>query len=206
MATARRWRSAVLCVVAEGNMSRIGKKPVPLPKGVEVTVGDDNMVVVKGPKGSLSQRLPDTIAITKEGDQLLVTRPDDHRQSRALHGLTRSLLNNMVVGVTQGYQRVLEVAGVGFRANREGKNVVLQIGFSHPIRVIPPEGITFEVMDRRSASEPQQLIVRGIDKQLVGEEAAKIRGLRPPEPYKGYGIRYQGEKIRRKAGKAGKAK
>ena len=120
--------------------------------------------------------------------------------------MTRSLLANMVIGVTDGYQRILEISGVGYRASREGKNIVLQVGFSHPIRVIPPEGVTFEVIDRRSANEPQQVIIRGIDKQVVGEEAAKLRGLRPPEPYKGYGIRYRGEKVRRKAGKTGKTK
>jgi large subunit ribosomal protein L6 len=187
-------------------MSRIGRKPIPLLKGVEITVTDANLVTVKGPKGILTQQMPELISIEKSDAELNVIRSNDERQSRALHGLTRSLLNNMVVGVTQGFQRVLEISGVGYRANREGKNIVLQVGFSHPIRIVPPEGIVFEVMDRRSANEPQQVIVRGIDKQLVGEEAAKIRGLRPPEPYKGYGIRYQGEKVRRKAGKAGKAK
>jgi large subunit ribosomal protein L6 len=187
-------------------MSRIGKKPIPLPKGVQINVGDGNYVTVQGPKGTLEQQLPAEISITQDDGVLTVTRPSDARQHRALHGLTRSLLANMVVGVTDGYQRVLEITGVGYRASREGKNIVLQVGFSHPIRVIPPEGITLEVIERRSANEPQQVIVRGINKQMVGEEAAKLRGLRPPEPYKGYGIRYKGEQVRRKAGKTGKAK
>lgn len=187
-------------------MSRIGRKPIPFPKGVEIQIADNHVVTVKGPKGTLSQRLPAEIAIERGDGELTVSRASDDRQARALHGLTRSLLNNMVVGVTQGYARVLEISGVGYRALREGPNVVLQLGFSHPIRVVPPAGITIEVADRRSANEPQQVTIRGIDKQLVGEEAAKLRGLRPPEPYKGYGIRYQGERVRRKAGKAGKAK
>ncbi|GAB4168840.1 MAG: 50S ribosomal protein L6 [Roseiflexaceae bacterium] len=187
-------------------MSRIGKKPIPLPKGVEVKVGEGNLVTVKGPKGSLSQQLPADITIIQEGAVLLVTRPSDEKQHRALHGLTRSLLANMVIGVTDGYARTLEILGVGYRAQREGKNIVLQVGYSHPIRVTPPEGISFEVLDRKSANEPQQVIIRGIDKQLVGEEASKLRALRPPEPYKGYGIKYQGERVRRKAGKTGKTK
>lgn len=187
-------------------MSRIGKKPISVPKGVEITVGDNNLVTVKGPKGTLSQALPAAMRIQTEDGTLNVVRPSDSRQDRALHGLTRSLLANMVTGVTDGYARVLEISGVGYRAQREGKNIVLLLGFSHPIRVVPPEGVTFEVAERRSANEPQQLTVRGIDKQIVGEEAAKVRALRPPEPYKGYGIRYQGERVRRKAGKAGKTK
>jgi large subunit ribosomal protein L6 len=187
-------------------MSRIGKKPITVPKGVEIKVTEDNYVTVKGPKGTLEQQLPREIAINQEDGVVTVTRPSDGRQHRALHGLTRSLLANMVTGVTDGYQRVLEISGVGYRASREGKNVVLQVGFSHPIRVIPPEGVTFELIERRSANEPQQVIIRGINKQMVGEEAAKLRGLRPPEPYKGYGIRYQGEQVRRKAGKTGKTK
>ena len=137
---------------------------------------------------------------------LTVARPSDEQRLRALHGLTRSLLANMVTGVTEGYQRTLEISGVGFRASREGSNIILQVGFSHPIRVVPPEGVTFEILERKSANEPQQVIVRGINKQTVGEEASKLRNLRPPEPYKGYGIRYRGEKIRRKAGKTGKTK
>jgi large subunit ribosomal protein L6 len=187
-------------------MSRIGKKPISVPKGVDINVAQGNYVTVKGPKGSLDQQLPSDIIIQQDNGVVTVTRPSDAPQHRALHGLTRSLLANMVVGVTDGYQRVLEISGVGYRATREGKNIVLQLGFSHPIRVIPPEGITFDIIERRSANEPQQVIIRGINKQIVGEEAAKLRGLRPPEPYKGYGIRYQGEKVLRKAGKTGKTK
>jgi large subunit ribosomal protein L6 len=187
-------------------MSRIGKKPISVPKGVEINVSEENYVKIKGPKGALEQQLPSDVKIEQDNGVLTVTRPSDEQRLRALHGLTRSILANMVTGVTEGYQRVLEISGVGFRASREGPNIVLQVGFSHPIRVIPPEGVTFEVVDRRSANEPQQVIIRGINKQTVGEEAAKLRQLRPPEPYKGYGIRYQGEKVRRKAGKTGKAK
>ena len=187
-------------------MSRIGKKPISVPKGVEINISEENYVKIKGPKGTLEQQLPSEVKIEQDNGVLTVTRPSDEQRLRALHGLTRSLLANMVTGVTEGYQRVLEISGVGFRASREGPNIVLQVGFSHPIRVIPPEGVTFEVIDRRSANEPQQLIIRGINKQVVGEEAAKLRELRPPEPYKGYGIRYRGEKVRRKAGKTGKTK
>jgi len=187
-------------------MSRIGKKPISIPKGVEISVSEENYVKIKGPKGSLEQQLPAEVQIQQDGGVLTVARPSDEQRLRALHGLTRSLLANMVTGVTEGYQRVLEISGVGFRASREGTNIVLQVGFSHPIRVVPPEGVTFEVIDRKSANEPQQVIIRGINKQTVGEEAAKLRELRPPEPYKGYGIRYRGEKVRRKAGKTGKTK
>ncbi len=187
-------------------MSRIGKKPISIPKGVEIKVTDENYVTVKGPKGTLEQQLPREIQIQQDSGVLTVNRVSDDRQQRALHGLTRSLLANMVTGVTDGYQRVLEISGVGYRASREGKNIILQVGFSHPIRVVPPEGVAFDVLDRRSANEPQQVVIRGIDKQIVGEEAAKLRGLRPPEPYKGYGIRYRGEQVRRKAGKTGKTK
>lgn len=187
-------------------MSRIGRKPIPVPRGVDIQIGDGNLVTVKGPKGTLQQQMPPTMMIMIENGTLTVSRPSDLKDDRAMHGLTRSLLANMIVGVTDGYQRVLEIAGIGYRASREGKNLIVQVGFSHPIRVIPPEGITFEVMERRSANEPQQVIVRGIDKQKVGEEASKLRALRPPEPYKGYGIKYRNERVRRKAGKAGKAK
>lgn len=187
-------------------MSRIGKKPITLPKGVEVKVAEGNHVTVKGPKGVLEQQLPAEVIIAQEAGVLTVSRPSDSKQHRSLHGLSRTLLANMVTGVTDGYQRVLEISGIGYRAQREGKNLVLQVGFSHPIRVSPPEGITFDVLERRAASEPQQVVIRGIDKQVVGEEAAKLRGLRPPEPYKGYGIKFQGERVRRKAGKTGKTK
>jgi large subunit ribosomal protein L6 len=187
-------------------MSRIGRKPIPVPKGVEITIDEANYAVVKGPKGGLEQQLPAAMVIRQEDGVVTVERPSESREHRSLHGLTRTLLANMVVGVTDGYARTLEIQGVGYRASREGRNIVLQVGFSHPIRVVPPEGITFEVLDRRSANEPQQVVIRGIDKQLVGEEAAKLRGVRPPEPYKGYGIKYRGERVRRKAGKAGKTK
>ena len=187
-------------------MSRIGKKPIPIPKGVAINVTESNYVTVKGPKGTLEQQLPEEMVLDQDDGVLTVVRPSDQQRHRALHGLTRSLLANMVVGVTEGYQRVLEISGVGYRASREGNNIILQLGFSHPIRVAPPEGISFELIERRSATEPQQVIIRGIDKQTVGEEAAKLRGLRPPEPYKGYGIKYKNERVRRKAGKTGKTK
>ncbi len=187
-------------------MSRIGKKPISVPRGVEINVTEGNYVTVKGPKGALEQQLPSEIQIQQDNGVVTVARPTDEQRLRALHGLTRSLLANMVIGVTEGYQRVLEISGVGYRASREGTNLVLQLGFSHPIRVVPPDGVTFDIIDRRSANDPQQVIIRGINKQTVGEEAAKLRDLRPPEPYKGYGIRYQGERVRRKAGKAGKTK
>jgi large subunit ribosomal protein L6 len=187
-------------------MSRIGKKPIPTPRGVEVTITEGNVVTVKGPKGTLTQQFSPDMIIRSENGVITVARPSDTKQHRALHGLTRSLIANMVTGVTEGYQRVLEITGIGYRAAREGKNLIIQVGFSHPIRVTPPEGITFEVMERRSANEPQQVVIRGIDKQKVGEEAAKLRALRPPEPYKGYGIKYREERVRRKAGKAGKAR
>lgn len=187
-------------------MSRIGKKPITVPRGVDIQIEAGNLVTVKGPKGSLQQQMPPSMMIKQDNGMLSVERPSDLKEDRAMHGLTRSLLANMVVGVTEGYQRVLEITGIGYRASREGKNLIVQVGFSHPIRVTPPDGITFEVMERRSANDPQQVIVRGIDKQKVGEEASKLRGLRPPEPYKGYGIKYRDERVRRKAGKAGKAK
>lgn len=187
-------------------MSRIGRKPISIPKGVDIKVTETNYVTIKGPKGTLEQQLPTDIIINQENGILTVTRPSDIQRHRALHGLSRSLLANMVTGVTEGYRRVLEISGVGYRAAREGQNIVLQVGFSHPIRVVPPDGITFEVIERKSASEPQQVIIHGINKQTVGEEAAKLRSLRPPEPYKGYGIKYKGERVRRKAGKTGKTK
>jgi large subunit ribosomal protein L6 len=187
-------------------MSRIGKRPITVPKGVDITIGEGNVVSIKGPKGTLQQQLPADMMIQIENGVATVSRPSDQKDHRALHGLTRTLLANMVTGVTDGYQRVLEISGVGYRAQREGKNIILLVGYSHPIRIEPPEGITFEVMDKRSAAEPQQVIIRGIRKDLVGEEAAKLRSMRPPEPYKGYGIRFQGERVRRKAGKTGKTK
>lgn len=187
-------------------MSRIGKRPIPLPKGVEVTISDGNLVRVKGPKGQLEQQLPTEMAIVQENGTITVQRPSDEKRHRALHGLTRTLVFNMVHGVTQGWERALEINGVGYRAALEGKALVLQLGFSHPVRIEPPENVTFAIGERRSASDPLPLYIRGINKQVVGEQAAKIRSLRPPEPYKGKGIKYLEERIRRKAGKAGKTK
>ncbi len=187
-------------------MSRIGKRPITVPKGVQVTIGDQNFVTVKGPKGTLSQQLHPEMVIRQDGDVITVSRPSDTKQHRALHGLTRTLLNNMIVGVTQGWQRALEINGVGYRAQLEGKTLVLNLGFSHQVRIDPPPNISYIVGERKTANEPLALTVVGIDKQQVGEEAARIRSLRPPEPYKGKGIKYAEEKIRRKAGKAGKAK
>lgn len=181
-------------------MSRIGRMPIPVPPGVEVEI-KGNFVRVKGPKGELSRTFSPDISISLQGDRILVTRPDDHRLRRAMHGLTRALLANMITGVTEGYRKVLEVEGVGYRAELKGNKLVLQVGFSHPVEIEPPPGITFEV-DRSGKT----FSVSGIDKELVGEVAARIRAIRKPEPYKGKGIRYQGEYVRLKAGKAGKIK
>jgi large subunit ribosomal protein L6 len=181
-------------------MSRIGIKPITVPSGVTITIGTDNDVTVKGPKGELSSSFSPRMQIAQEDGTLTVSRPNDERENKALHGLTRTLLNNMVVGVTDGFTKNLEIHGVGYRAAMSGKNLVLNVGFSHPVTMVPPEGITFAV------EANTRVTVSGIDKQAVGEQAAKIRIVRPPEPYKGKGIRYQGEYVRRKAGKAGKAK
>ena len=178
-------------------MSRIGRQPIPVPANVQVTFGDDNTVAVKGPKGELHRQFPATMTLSREEDQLVVTRPNDEGKQRALHGLSRSLLNNMVVGVTTGFTRTLEVQGVGYRAVLQGTNLQLALGFSHPVIVAAPDGIAFTV-------EGPRIHIAGIDKERVGQVAANIRKLRPPEPYKGKGIRYSGEKVRRKAGKAGK--
>ena len=177
-------------------MSRIGRKPITLPKGVEITV-NDNMVTVKGPKGTLSQAIPQGITVARQDDQIVVERPNDNKQNRSYHGLTRALLANMVQGVSDGFERKLELVGVGYRAQLQGKKLVINIGFSHPVEVDPPEGIEFEV------PAVTKITVRGIDKQLVGNTAAVIRDIRRPEPYKGKGIKYENEVIRRKAGKAG---
>lgn len=182
-------------------MSRVGKLPVPIPNGVSIII-NNNSVTVKGPKGELSRDFLPEINIEQEDGEIVVTRNSDHRTHRAKHGLTRALLNNMVVGVSQGFKRQLQIEGVGYRASVQGKNLVLNVGYSHPITFEPPEGISFEVPDRAG----REVIVLGIDKEVVGEMAARIRRVRPPEPYKGKGVRYQGEQIRRKAGKAGKAK
>jgi large subunit ribosomal protein L6 len=182
-------------------MSRIGKQPVTIPPKVEVTLSADNHLTVKGPKGQLSMQVHPTIKVKKEDGKLIVERPDDERQSRALHGLTRALLNNMVTGVSTGFRRTLQLEGTGYRVEMKGKNLVVYVGYSHPIEVPPPEGITFTVEERGLIFH-----IDGIDKQLVGQVAANIRALRPPEPYHGKGIRYKDEVIRRKAGKAGKGK
>ena len=179
-------------------MSRIGKKPIPVPSGVDVTI-DGTHVTVKGPKGTLEHDLPEGITISREGDDLIVARPDDEREHRALHGLTRSLISNMVVGVSDGFVKELEIVGVGYRAAAAGpRRLDLQLGFSHPVAVDAPEGVEFEV------PIPTRITVRGYDKQLVGQVAADIRKIRKPEPYKGKGIRYADERVLRKAGKSAK--
>ena len=179
-------------------MSRIGKSPVVVPSGVEVTVAGGT-VTVKGPKGTLSRVIPGAIEINQDDGALTFVRPNDERKNKALHGLTRSLVNNMVVGVTEGFKKELEIVGVGYRAEAQGPNALrLNLGFSHPVNVAAPEGITFEV------PVPTQVVVTGIDKEVVGQVAANIRSIRKPEPYKGKGVRYAGERILRKAGKAGK--
>ncbi|HEX6328177.1 MAG TPA: 50S ribosomal protein L6 [Jiangellaceae bacterium] len=179
-------------------MSRIGKLPIPVPSGVEVNI-DGSTVTVKGPKGELVHTLPETIGLEHgEDGSLKVTRPDDERESKALHGLSRTLVANMVTGVTQGYEKKLEIVGVGYRVQARGSNLEFALGFSHPVVIEPPDGISFAV------ESPTKFAVAGIDKQKVGEVAANIRKLRKPEPYKGKGIRYAGEQVRRKVGKAGK--
>lgn len=179
-------------------MSRIGKKPVSIPAGVQVKI-NGSAVTVKGPKGELKRTFVETISVAQEGHELKVTRPDDLRETRALHGLTRALLNNMVEGVTKGFKKTMVVEGVGYRAEMTGKNLMLYLGYSHPIMIAPPEGITIG-----ADPKAKTISVEGIDKEKVGEISAEIRGLRPPEPYKGKGIRYDNEIVRRKAGKAGK--
>ncbi len=178
-------------------MSRIGKKVITVPSGVEVKL-DGNHVTVKGPKGTLSQALRPEISVEKQENQLLVKRKDDSKLSRSLHGLSRSLVSNMVEGVTQGFTRTLDIVGIGYKARMEGKKMVMAMGYSHPVEIDPPAGITLEV------EKETRISVKGIDKELVGNVAAKIRAVRPPEPYKGKGITYTGEKVRRKAGKSGK--
>ena len=180
-------------------MSRIGRAPINVPAGVEVAVDTANSVVtVKGPKGTLTQNYHSRMNVTVEGSVVTVTRPSDDKEDRALHGLTRTLINNMVVGVTAGYSKKLEVNGVGYRVALQGKALNLTLGYSHPVIMDAPEGITYETPDANT------IIIKGIDKQLVGQTAAVIRSKRAPEPYKGKGIKYEGEKIRRKAGKTGK--
>jgi large subunit ribosomal protein L6 len=178
-------------------MSRIGRLPIPVPSGVDVTI-DGRNVTVTGPKGSLSRVLHPDMTVSREDGTILVTRPTEQKTHKQLHGLTRTLVNNMVVGVTDGYRKGLEITGVGYRAALNGRKLTLNLGYSHPIEIDPPEGISFEV------ENPTRLAVVGIDKELVGQIAAKVRATRKPEPYKGKGVRYSGEYIRRKAGKAGK--
>jgi large subunit ribosomal protein L6 len=178
-------------------MSRIGRLPVAIPSSVEVTI-EGRHLTVKGPKGTLSRDLHPDIGVSREDGQIVVTRPTEQKTHKQLHGLTRTLVNNMVIGVTDGYRKGLEITGVGYRAAKVGEKLQLNLGYSHPIEIDPPKGISFEV------ENPTRLAVVGIDKQLVGEVAARVRATRKPEPYKGKGVRYAGEQIRRKAGKAGK--
>ena len=178
-------------------MSRIGKMPISIPNGVDVTLGEGNLVTVKGPKGTLSQKLSEKMTIANENGLITITRPNDEKENRALHGLTRTLLNNMVVGVTEGYKKELDVNGVGYRVAKEGKKLTMNIGYSHPVVMEEIDGITIDV------PSPNKIIINGIDKQKVGQFAAEVRGKRPPEPYKGKGIKYTDEVIRRKEGKTG---
>jgi large subunit ribosomal protein L6 len=179
-------------------MSRIGKAPIPVPSGVDVSLADRH-ITVRGPKGALERDIPGVITVRQDGEVLVVERPDDERENRAMHGLVRSLVFNMVQGVTQGFSKELEIVGVGYRATSKGPGAVeLALGFSHPVNVTAPDGITFEV------PSPNRIVVSGIDKEAVGQVAADIRAWRKPEPYKGKGVRYLGEHVRRKAGKAGK--
>ena len=181
-------------------MSRIGKQPVTIPAGVEVKVGNNNEVTVKGAKGTLTKTMHANMKIEVKDNQVIVTRPDDNKENRALHGLTRTLIANMVKGVSEGFQKELEVNGVGYRAQKQGKKLVMGLGYSHPVEMEEPEGITVEVPD------PNKIIVKGIDNEKVGQFAAEIRTKRPPEPYKGKGIKYATERIRRKEGKTGAKK
>jgi large subunit ribosomal protein L6 len=180
-------------------MSRIGRKPIQVPNGVNVNL-DNNVITVKGPKGTLSRELHKDMKVSVEADVITVDRPSENKLHRSLHGTTRSVVANMVSGVTEGYVKNLELVGVGYRASKSGEKLVLNVGYSHPVEMVPANGIEFEVPAQN------RIIVRGIDKELVGETAAKIRSVREPEPYKGKGIKYEGERILRKEGKAGKKK
>jgi large subunit ribosomal protein L6 len=178
-------------------MSRIGRLPVPVPSGVDITI-DGRKLTVKGPKGELTRELHPEMAVLREDGSIVVRRPSEEKRHRQLHGLTRTLVNNMVIGVTTGYRKPLEITGVGYRASLVGKKLQLNLGYSHPIEIDPPAGVSFEV------ENPTHLAVVGVDKELVGQVAARVRATRKPEPYKGKGVKYVGERIRRKAGKAGK--
>ena len=179
-------------------MSRIGRAPITVPAGVTVTVGDNNLITVKGPKGELTYTAPSSMTVKAEDGTLHISRPDDEAENRALHGLTRTLINNMIVGVSTGYSKKLEIVGVGYRAAKEGKKLVLNLGHSHPIYFEETDLVQFDVPDANT------IIVKSYDKQVCGQIAAEIRSKRPPEPYHGKGVKYEGEHIRRKAGKAGK--
>ena len=179
-------------------MSRIGRQPIPIPEGVEIKIQEANKVTVTGPKGQLVKMIPSCLEIQRDNGQLVITRPSDKKEHRSLHGLGRTLLANMVEGVSQGFSKKLELIGVGYRAAMQGKNLVLNVGYSQPVNIEPREGIEIEV------PAPTRITVMGIDKEIVGDTAAMIRKVRPPEPYKGKGIKYEGEHIRRKVGKAGK--
>jgi len=185
-------------------MSRIGRTPVVVPPKVQVNWTEDNFVTMKGPRGELKGQIDPELMLKLEDGSLQVSRPSDSKKHKAKHGLYRTLLNNMVVGVTNGYTKQLEIHGVGYRAAKVGDNLVIMVGYSHPVEVQPPAGITLSIDGTDSATKATKISVSGIDKQLVGQVAADIRAIRKPEPYKGKGIRYTGEKIRRKAGKAGK--
>ena len=179
-------------------MSRVGKMPIAVPAGVTVEIAENNVVTVKGPKGELSRALPKEMTIKKEGEEVIIERPNDLKKNKALHGLTRALINNMVIGVNTGFEKTLEINGVGYRAAKQGNVLNLSLGYSHPVEYPEPEGITIEVPDQN------KIIVKGISKEKVGQCAAEIRGFRPPEPYKDKGIKYADEYIRRKVGKTGK--
>jgi len=179
-------------------MSRVGANPITVPKGVELKI-DGSQVSVKGPKGELSWAFQSDITFKQEADQIIVSRPSDQARHKAMHGLSRTLLANMVIGVTEGFSKTLEMHGVGYRAQMKGKDLEVSVGFTHPVKVLAPEGVEFEV------DGTSKIIIRGANKQAVGQAAANVRKIRPPEPYKGKGIRYEGEYVRRKAGKAGKA-
>ena len=181
-------------------MSRIGRAPIAIPAGVEINVADNNVVIVKGAKGTLTQQFNPNMTIKVEGAEVIVTRPNDSKENRSLHGLTRTLINNMVIGVTEGYKKLLEVKGVGYRVQKQGDTLVMNLGYSHQVFVKEIPGITIE------APGPNEIVISGADKQLVGQFAAEVREKRPPEPYKGKGIKYTDEVIRRKEGKTGAKK